>query len=282
MKYHGSMVKEMQKILLLVVSTIFVASFNKVLADDYNPVSTFNYKSAQTEFEEYIDSMKDKIAKQWNVPENTQEGHAVVVFRLNRNGDVVLAEIAESSGNVSFDEIALGTLAKSAPFGNFPETTTRTSLDFKYTFETKIAQTDVMQKYLAESEKYFLTDKKLSLFYLDKAIAEIKGDSAAYFMYARRSKLNKALGNIEESENDLSECKRLKVIYDQKRIAAAKTVAEKEKTAFSYFSLANAYDIAGNYNDALEIIDKAIAMTPLNQGFKRYRLEIAARADAKK
>ena len=41
--------------------------------------------------------------------------------------------------------------------------------------------------------------------------------------------------------------------------------------------LANAYDVAGDYRNAIEELDKAIAMTELNNSYKRYRAELVSR-----
>lgn len=264
---------------ILIIMLALVMPSLCVSADE---AGSCGYNSAQSDLDEYMTSLKEKIARVWEMPENNQKGHAEIVFKLNRDGEVVSADITESSGNIIFDQMAIYAVKKSAPFGALPEDSKREYLSIKYSFDSKAVETDKMEKYIAQSEQYYNIDKNISLNYLDKAINETKGESASYFLYARRGKLNKELGNIEESNKDLAECKRLKTIYDKKRIIAAKSALEAEPTALAYFSLANAYDIAGDYQEALINIDKAIDMTPLNQAYKRYKLEIASRADAKK
>ena len=109
---------------------------------------------------------------------------------------------------------------------------------------------------------------------IDKAIKSIEGDPAAYFLYARRYKINKLMGNTAEAQKDMAECKRLKIAYDRRRIAKCKEALLQDETPFAYFTLANAYELAGDYQNALYNIDKAIGMTDLNQAYKRYRAEL--------
>ena len=91
---------------------------------------------------------------------------------------------------------------------------------------------------------------------------------------AKRSKIKKALGDIKGANDDYAESRRLKEKYDLKRIKTCKLIAEMEHTPFSYFYLAHAYEIAGDYENALDAIDKAIELTELNNQYKRYRAEL--------
>ena len=85
------------------------------------------------------------------------------------------------------------------------------------------------------------------------------------------------MGNEEAAKADIAECKRLKTIYDNNRIQKCKDALRQEETPFAYFTLANAYDLAGDYNNAIYNIDKAISMTELNHAYKRYKAEIQMR-----
>ena len=93
-------------------------------------------------------------------------------------------------------------------------------------------------------------------------------------MYEKRSRIKKALGDINGANDDYAESRRLKEKYDLKRIKTCKLIAEMEHTPFSYFYLAHAYEIAGDYENALDAIDKAIELTELNNQYKRYRAEL--------
>ena len=131
-----------------------------------------------------------------------------------------------------------------------------------------------MQGYLANADKFFNVNNKVALDYINKAINEVEGDTNAYFLYGKRSKIKRALGDTQGAEEDLNESKRLKAKYDQKRIMASKLIAEMEQSPYSYFNLAHSYEIAGDYEKAIEAIDKAIALTELNNNYKRYRNDL--------
>ena len=143
-----------------------------------------------------------------------------------------------------------------------------------YKFDSSVAKMDVMKDYLAKSDELFNRDNKKALEYANLAHNEVRGDSSSYFIYARMSKIKHAMGDIEGALKDEAESLRLKAIFDQKRIKAAKLALTDCETPFGYFTLAQAYDIAGEYSLALCAIDKAISMTKLNNSYKRYREEI--------
>ena len=246
---------------------------NGVFAADYSQAET----QTQMVFADYMDTVRGKIQKHWNNPELIDEGHAVVQFKLNRDGELCACDIKESSGNKFFDEFALNALQKAAPFGEFPEDSTRNMITIQYSFDSSPVKTDRMKKIVADSEKFINIDNQMARKLIDEAIREADGDSVAYFLYARRYKLDRLMCDPEAAEKDLAECKRLKDIYDKNRIQTCERALEKEETPFAHFALANAYDLAGDYEKATEEIDKAISMTELNNAYKRYRVEICSR-----
>lgn len=232
---------------------------------------------AKADFSGYMQDMREKISSNWNQPELMEEGSAVVQFKLTRNGDICSYDFVKSSGNPVFDEFALSALKKSAPFGDFPENSGQNFITVNYSFESKPVTTERMKKIVADSEKFINVDNDMARKLIDEAIREADGDSVAYFLYARRYKIDRLLCDMESAQKDLAECKRLKNIYDKKRIQTCVRALEDEETPFAHFALANAYDLAGDYERATEEIDKAIGMTELNNAYKRYKLEICSR-----
>ena len=228
----------------------------------------------QNDFSEYMNTLQGKIQKNWNPPEFEEDGNATIMFTVTRYGDLVNPEIVETSKNAVFDEAALEALKKSAPFEKFPASTAKDALTIRYTFHTSIVNTDTMKEYVANADRFFNVNNKTALDYINLAIEEVEGDIRSYFLYGKRSKIKRALGDIEGAEADLAECKRLKAKFDQKRINNGKLMAEMENSPFAYFYLAHSYEIAGDYVHALEAIDKAIALTEFNNQYKRYRCEL--------
>ena len=259
--------------LLFILFMLFFATeiFSAEIPDYKKP------SRVQEEFAEYMQSVRDKIQSNWNSPELLEEGHAVVIFKITRDGELYAYDIKQSSGNTAFDEFAINALEKSAPFGEFPITSKKDYITVCYSFDSDVVQTDRIKE-LVESANHFVNvDNKMARDLIDEAIKEADGDSIAYYLYARRCKIDKLLCDDTALKEDLAECKRLKELYDRRRIQKCRVSLEKEETPFGHFALANAYDVHGDYQKALEEIEKAISMTELNQAYKRYRTEILTR-----
>lgn len=231
----------------------------------------------ETEYSEYMSNLRTKIFDNWETPEYIEEGHASVVFKINKNGEILSCEINESSGNEEYDNSALQALNKAEPFDSFPDGTSRNSLTIQYNFDTSLVKTDTMKQYAELAEKYCGQDNKKALEYINLAINEAGNNCSAYFLYARRAKIYDAMGDKISYEEDLNKSKKLKKLYNEKKINSCKQIAEKDITPYSYFMLAHAYDSAGEYQKAIESIDIAINMTMLNNSYKRYRNEILTR-----
>lgn len=259
-----------KKIFLLCVSVFL---FVPVFADtDYSRYR--GNTSIQNDFSEYMDTLQKTIQKNWTPPDTMENGHVTVMFKVNRFGQIVNQEILSGSGNEVYDESAIDALNKSAPFPRFPANSTRDILTIKYNFDTSLVKTDEINEYVKKSDKFFNIDNKVALDYINLAINAVQGDIGSYFLYGKRSKIKHALGDIQGAQEDFEESKRLKTKFDRKRIMHCKLAAETEGSAFAYFYLANAYDIAGDYMHAIEAIDKAISLTDLNNHYKRYRAEL--------
>jgi len=230
------------------------------------------------DFSRYMSDVNEKIQNIWNPPEGIIEGHTEVVFKVDKTGNLLYYHIAEPSGNKAFDKSAVETIKK-CPFNELPANSENEYITIRYSFDLHAADSEKMKQYAELAEKYSTSDKKLALKYLDMAIGEIKGDSISYFLYARRCKINKELGNIDAANKDLAEFKKLKSLNNEKRIKACKKEAQANNDPFAYFTLANAYEAAGDYNNALAAINQAINMTPLNHSYKRYRAEMIIKRD---
>lgn len=231
----------------------------------------------QNDFSGYMSTLKAKIQRTWIPPDFLESGHVTVMFKVSRYGDILSAQIVESSNNAVYDESVLEAIKKSAPFDKFPAHTARDFLTIKYSFDSSLVKTDQMKSFVDKAEEYYNINNETALDYINRAIAEVQGDINSYFLYGKRSKIKRALGDIDGANEDLQECKRLKAKVDQKRIVACKVIAEMENSPFAYYHLAYSYEIAGDYERALEAIDKAIELTQLNNGYKRYRQELVAK-----
>ena len=241
---------------------------------DFDYIQTQKRISVQEEFSDYMGMVREKISNFWTPPDVLEDGHATVVFKLGRNGDLISSYIKESSGNSLYDECALRSIQKAAPYADFPANASRENITIVYSFDSSIVSANDVKKLVEQAEQFINTDNATARNILDKAIKAIEGDPASYFLYARRYKLDKLMGDTEAAAVDLEKCKSLKIAYDIRRIAKCKEALAQDETPFAYFTLANAYELAGDYQSALYNIDKAISMTELNHAYKRYRAEI--------
>lgn len=256
---------------------VFIIS--PVYSEGFDYAQTQRRISVQEEFGNYMNAVREKISKNWTPPDVLEEGHATVIFKLGSNGDVISAFVKESSGDKFYDESALNSIYKAAPYDSFHDGASRDSITIVYSFDSSIVSANHLKELVAESEKYVNRDNVEARNILDQAIKSIEGDPVSYFLYARRCKLDKLLGDTEAAKADLEKSKMYKIAYDKRRIAKCKEALAEDETPFAYFTLANAYELAGDYQNAIYNIDKAISMTQLNQAYKRYRAELIMKSD---
>jgi protein TonB len=84
----------------------------------------------------YIGAMQRKIGPNWFRPPSAASGTAVVVyFRILRDGRVTDARIETSSGNPTFDRLALSAVQSSNPFNPLPYGYEGTYLGIRLTFK---------------------------------------------------------------------------------------------------------------------------------------------------
>ena len=230
----------------------FVPTCNLCQAEYYNRPST--NQTLQNDFSGYMDSVRDKLQKNWIPPDFLEEGHVRVLFKVDRNGREALK--------------------KAQPFGNFPPQSLRESLTINYSFDTSLVKTDKMREYYELSKKNFVTDRAAALRYINLAIAEVQGDDEGYFLYKRRGRIKEAMGDHLGAREDYVTYASMKTRVDIKRVHALKHQAEVEDTAYAYFYLAYAYEQIHDYDNAIAAINKAIDRTDLNSQYKRYRTEL--------
>ena len=263
-----------KKLRFLITLSLFIMLICPVFSAEFDYAQTQKRIPVQEEFGDYMASVKEKISKNWTPPEVLEEGHASVIFKVDKNGNLISSYIKESSGNALYDESALRSIQKASPYMEFPMNASRDYITVVYSFDSSVVNAKDVKDLVAQAERYMNSDKPMARNILDKAIRTIEGDPASYFLYARRYKLDKMMGDMESAKLDLEKCKEMKIAYDKRRIAKCKEALAQDETPFAYFTLANAYELAGDYQNALKNIDKAISMTDLNHAYIRYRAEM--------
>ena len=177
---------------------VFVLFNQAVYAGEYNSYYNRPTQNQQTQnnFAEYMENVKQKLQQNWLTPDILEEGHVRVLFKIDRQGNVISGDILESSGNKLFDESAVNAIHKSEPFGDFPQNTTRSSLTINYSFDTSFVKTDKMKEYYELAKKYSLTDRKEALKYINLAIKSNKKEG---------EKLNYLRGHIYLAQENKTE-----------------------------------------------------------------------------
>jgi len=138
-KYNSIMWK---RYTLICVLAIYSLSGNAYTYEEYMAGKTPINKETQVLFSDYLEAVKSKLAQNWVAPDFVQGGHAKIIFKLDNEGYILSANIAESSKNELFDESAIYALQKSEPFGNFPNNCERKNIVISYSFDTNTVQED--------------------------------------------------------------------------------------------------------------------------------------------
>lgn len=68
----------------------------------------------------YMNRIQNKVKSNWILPHGELDKKTVIVFKINREGKILNADIAEKSGDAEFDQNALDAVYKSVPFENIP------------------------------------------------------------------------------------------------------------------------------------------------------------------
>lgn len=261
-----------KKVLITAVLMLFALNANAYNYDYYNKPT--RNQQVQNDFSEYMENVRIKLRKNWSYPDFLEEGHVRVLFKIDRDGNVISGDILESSGNPVYDESAVDAIHKSEPFGKFPVNTTRQTITINYSFDTTFVKTEKMREYYELAKRYQYSNKNEALKYINLAIDEVHGDDEAYFLYQKRSKIKEGLGDHLGAKEDFEKYLSMKHKVDVKRVHAIKHRAEVEDSAFAYYHLAYAYEQIKDYDGAIWAINKAIERTDLNQQYKRYRTEL--------
>ena len=238
-------------------------------------------QQVQADFSEYMQNLRTKLRKNWVSPDFLEEGHVRLLFKIDKEGNVIAGDIIESSGNPVFDEAAVNAIHKSEPFGPFPTNTTRETITVNYSFDTTFIKTDKVKELYELAKRYTYSDRKLALKYIDEAIEQVGTDIESYFLYKRRARIKEGLGDHLGAKEDLEQYENMKKKVDIRRVHALKYQAEQEDSAFAYYYLAYAYEQIKDYEGAIWAVNKAIERTDLNQQYKRYRTDLVKLYEAK-
>lgn len=93
----------------------------------------------QVDFEGYMKDMKKAIQAKWQPPRGIVKKTIVAVFSIQRNGNIVEADIVESSGDAGIDQAALKALKDASPLAPLPKGAPG-HVQVRYKFDWKVSQ----------------------------------------------------------------------------------------------------------------------------------------------
>lgn len=83
----------------------------------------------------YMKGVQEKISKNWKPPSGYPSADVIVVFVINKYGELVSQKIKKSSGNQEIDCAAKMAIINSAPFRSLGLETTEDYIPIEFTFE---------------------------------------------------------------------------------------------------------------------------------------------------
>jgi TonB family protein len=103
---------------------------------------TISLDTTDKRYVDYARIIKERILAQWKYPkearENLVEGKLLVLFSLNKQGNMTEIKVTESSGHDILDREAARAISSAAPFPPFPEHVTVSRLNIKASFDYRI------------------------------------------------------------------------------------------------------------------------------------------------
>jgi TonB family protein len=88
---------------------------------------------------DYIAALNQKIDQHWQRISVATTRQSKVKFIVNRQGDLVSAELVQSSGDATADQTAIQAVQTAAPFAPLPEHATENLLIINFTFTYHVA-----------------------------------------------------------------------------------------------------------------------------------------------
>lgn len=89
----------------------------------------------QIDWASYMKRVERKIELNWIPKKESQDRITTIVFKINKNGELVSYKVLKSSGSKIADEIAIDALKISAPFAPLPKEFSGNEIEVEFTFD---------------------------------------------------------------------------------------------------------------------------------------------------
>lgn len=105
---------------------------------DFHKIARHQHYSKEPYFGLYMANLQHKIKGNWNPPAGKESSNVVLLFKIDRDGNVLKAKILKSSNNMAIDTSALQALKKSEPLAPLPNEFKGKDVDIQFTFDYNV------------------------------------------------------------------------------------------------------------------------------------------------
>lgn len=99
-----------------------------------------NNSTKTADFGSYMDNLQTNIKSNWHPDKVKYSQKTVVLFKIDKSGDLKKVKVLKSSGSRKFDKTALDAIYETAPFNPLPAEFQENSIDIKFAFNYNIVK----------------------------------------------------------------------------------------------------------------------------------------------
>lgn len=128
-------------ILLLLLPFFLYAEYKLKLNNNQSRsyrASKHQHNAKEPYFDLYMTNLQDKMKSHWDPPKGEKSSNVVLLFKVDRNGNVLKNRILKSSNNTAIDNSALEALKKSEPLEPLPKEFKGKNIDIQFNFDYNV------------------------------------------------------------------------------------------------------------------------------------------------
>lgn len=125
-------------IFVLFVSIIFITLKSSPAVYSYGYSSDKQTQESSVDFGPYMRELQRSIKYNWTPPKGTKNQKAVLLFKIDKNGNLINCEVKESSGIKEFDDAAINAVNLTAPFRKLPDSFKGNHVDILFNFDYRV------------------------------------------------------------------------------------------------------------------------------------------------
>ena len=252
--------------------------------------------SESFDWNNYMEKVQTKVKKNWNPPFSKKSIRTVVIFSIDRSGNISSLAVKTSSNIPSADYAAIEAVKKSAPFEPFADYVKRNKVDVQITLDYNVHNyinrvnigndKFLAKKFFARGLLYYKSKKyNEAISYYTKAI-NLSPDDDNYYLYRGLAYLDKK--DYSKAVDDFSAGIKLdsgNINFYLKRAAAyvelkqynkaivdlTKSIEFRPDVSAVYENRAHFYFLVADYNNAVLDYSKAIELAPKQADLYYFR-----------